>query len=176
LLKTHLNQGGVLTVFIRLYESAEEGVKSQTATFFDVFPDGAIFAGAGPYGYELILFGQVGPPGINVDSVDERLRRPDSAAMRRSLNEIGIHSSIELLGAYAGRRTDFSSWLGGAFINRDRNPKLRYLAADGLNVFVSDVIYRRMRPATIQLSGDFFTGSPGLLAQLAAFIRGLREP
>jgi len=38
LAKDHLKPGGVVTVFVQLYESTEEAVKSEIATFFEVFP------------------------------------------------------------------------------------------------------------------------------------------
>ena len=38
--KAHLNPGGVVTVFVQLYESNLAAVKSEVATFLEVFPDG----------------------------------------------------------------------------------------------------------------------------------------
>src|SRR5262245_37642894 len=40
--KDHLNPGGVVTVFVQLYESSPEAVKSEIATFFEVFPQGIV--------------------------------------------------------------------------------------------------------------------------------------
>ena len=42
--KEHLNPGGVVTVFVQLYESNLAAVKSEVATFLEVFPEGMIFA------------------------------------------------------------------------------------------------------------------------------------
>ena len=57
----HLNPGGVVTLFVQLYESSPEAVKSEMATFFDVFPNGIIagntFHGIG---YDTVLIGQAG--------------------------------------------------------------------------------------------------------------------
>jgi spermidine synthase len=44
LVQAHLNPGGVVTLFVQLYETTEEAVQSEIATFFDVFPNGAVFA------------------------------------------------------------------------------------------------------------------------------------
>ena len=44
LAKTRLNPGGVVTLFVQLYESNTEAVKSEVATFFEAFPNGMIFA------------------------------------------------------------------------------------------------------------------------------------
>ena len=43
LVKQHLNPGGVITQWVPLYESDFETVKSELATFFDVFPNGTIW-------------------------------------------------------------------------------------------------------------------------------------
>ena len=44
LAKSHLNPGGAVTLFVQLYQSNEEAVKSEIATFFDAFPNGVVFA------------------------------------------------------------------------------------------------------------------------------------
>ncbi len=44
LVKQHLNPGGIVTQWVPLYESDAETVKSEIATFFDVFPNGTIWA------------------------------------------------------------------------------------------------------------------------------------
>ena len=41
--KEHLNPGGVVTLFVQLYESNTEAVKSEIATFFQAFPNGVVF-------------------------------------------------------------------------------------------------------------------------------------
>ena len=43
LVKRHLNPGGVVTQWVPLYESTPEVVKSEIATFFEVFPNGTIW-------------------------------------------------------------------------------------------------------------------------------------
>ena len=43
LVKQHLNPGGVVTQWVPLYESDSETVKSEIATFFQVFPNGTIW-------------------------------------------------------------------------------------------------------------------------------------
>ena len=44
LVKQHLNPGGVVTQWVPLYESDLDTVKSELATFFDVFPNGSVWA------------------------------------------------------------------------------------------------------------------------------------
>jgi len=42
--KAHLNPGGVMTLFVQLYESNSDAVKSEIATFLDAFPNGVVWA------------------------------------------------------------------------------------------------------------------------------------
>ena len=41
--KAHLNPGGVVTLFVQLYESNTAAVKSEIATFLEVFPGGVVW-------------------------------------------------------------------------------------------------------------------------------------
>ncbi|MSV27175.1 MAG: SAM-dependent methyltransferase [Bryobacterales bacterium] len=167
LAKAHLKPGGVVTVFVQLYESTEEAIKSEVATFFEVFPDGAIFANTlGTLGYDLVLLGQAEPAPINVDRIEERLRSPQYARAAQSLREVNIASALDLLGTYAGQRSDLASWLKDAAINRDANMRLQYLAGRGLNLFLSDVIYDRMISSGLRFPENLFAGSPRLIAVL----------
>ena len=84
--KAHLNPGGVVTLFVQLYESTEDAVKSEIATFFEAFPNGAIFANTiNGQGYDLVLFGQLDDTPINVDRVQARLDDPANAAIRSTI-------------------------------------------------------------------------------------------
>jgi spermidine synthase len=59
--KEHLNPGGVVTLFVQLYESSPEAVKSEVATFFQAFPNGVVFGNTNNGGgYDLVLVGQQG--------------------------------------------------------------------------------------------------------------------
>src|SRR4030095_9297579 len=44
LVKQHLNPGGIMTLFVQLYESNTDAVKSEIGTFFEAFPKGMVFA------------------------------------------------------------------------------------------------------------------------------------
>jgi spermidine synthase len=145
LAKRHLNPGGVVTIFVQLYQSNEEAVKSEIATFFDAFPNGVVFANTvDNAGYDLVLLGQVEPIHINVDAWQEKLDRPEYRVVASSLREIGFPTVVELLGTYAGRASDMKGWLKDAAINRDRNLRLQYLAGLGFNLRMSGVIYNDM--------------------------------
>ena len=168
--KSHLNPGGVVTLFVQLYESSQAAVKSEIGTFLEAFPNGAVFANTvNGQGYDLVLFGQLDGGKINVDTVQARLSDPANAAVAKSLSEVGINSAIDLFGTFAGRRGDMKTWLSDAQINTDRNLKLQYLAGLGLNLYQSDAIYKAMiREA--KYPNDLFEGSPETLTALKAKI------
>jgi len=164
--KNHLNPGGVVTLFVQLYESNEAAVKSEVATFLEAFPDGAVFANtANGQGYDLVLFGQLGGGKINVDDVQKRLSDPANEAITNSLREIGIYNAIDLFGTYAGGTRDMKNWLKDASINTDRNLRLQYLAGLGLNLYQSDPIYKSMIRDS-RYPEQLFDGSPETLTAL----------
>ena len=164
--KDHLNPGGVVTLFVQLYESTDSAVKSEIATFLEAFPNGAVFANTvNGQGYDLVLFGQLEAGKINVDAVQARLDDPANEPIARSLREIGVMSAIDLFGTYAGRKDDMQNWLSDAIINTDRNLKLQYLAGLGLNLYQSDAIYRAMI-RDVKYPEALFEGSPETLAAL----------
>ena len=62
LAKRHLNPGGVVTLFVQLYESNTEAVKSEIATFMEAFPNGVVWGNTQQgRGYDLVLLGQLAP-------------------------------------------------------------------------------------------------------------------
>jgi spermidine synthase len=163
----------VVTLFVQLYESNEAAVKSEIATFFEAFPEGAIFANTqNGQGYDLVLYAQKNGGPINVDKVQARLDDPKNAAITQSLREVGINSAVELFGTYAGNARDLKPWFDAepkATINTDRNLRLQYLAGLGLNLYQSDPIYRSMI-RSVRYPEGLFDGSPQTLQALRARI------
>ncbi|HVV70646.1 MAG TPA: fused MFS/spermidine synthase, partial [Verrucomicrobiae bacterium] len=142
LCKAHLNPGGMVTQWVPLYESNLAAVRSEIATFFEVFPEGTIWSNDDMgEGYDLVLLGQVGPLEVDVDTIQRRLSGPDQKKVLQSLRDIGIRSAFSLVATYAGRARDLRAWLEHAAINRDRDLRLQYLAGDALNFNESDLIY-----------------------------------
>ena len=93
-------------------------VKSEIATFFDVFPDGSIFANElNGGGYDLVMLGWAGPARIDVDAVEGRLEQPAYQAVAQSLREVGFSSAIQMLGTYAGQASDLRPWLAAIATN-----------------------------------------------------------
>jgi spermidine synthase len=168
--KQHLNPGGVVTLFVQLYESNTEAVKSEIATFMEAFQNGIVFGNTqNGQGYDLVLLGQLNPGPIDVDEVDKKLRSPEYARVAQSLSEIGMYSAVDLFATYAGQGPDLQEWMKNASLNRDRNLRLQYLAGLGLNLYQADVIYSDMLQYS-RYPDKLFTGSPQTLAQLRAAI------
>ncbi|HEY4711833.1 MAG TPA: fused MFS/spermidine synthase, partial [Dehalococcoidia bacterium] len=169
--KQHLNPGGVVTQFVQLYESNEAAVKSEIATFFEVFPYGSIWVNTFQNsGYDLVLLGQLEPTRIDVDELLERVNTAEYSAVAQSLNEVGFSSALNLLATFAGKADDLRPWLNGATINRDRNLRLQYLAGLGLNMNEAYNIYRSMVAYGPRMPADMFTGSDMLLDTLSQAI------
>ena len=145
MVKGRLNPGGIVTQWVPLYESDMDTVKSEIATFFDVFPDGSIFANElNGGGYDLVMLGWAGPAKIDVDAVEARLEQPAYQAVAQSLRDVGFNSAIQMLGTYAGQASDLKPWLADAEINRDGDLRLKYLAGFALNNTKEGEIYGRM--------------------------------
>jgi spermidine synthase len=170
--KDHLNPGGVVTLFVQLYESSPEAVKSEIATFFQAFPNGVVFGNTNNGGgYDLVLVGQNGPMRIDVDDIEKRLASPQYEVVARSLREIGVNSATELFATFAGNEPMLRPWLADAQINHDRNLRLQFLAGLGLNRYDQGPIYSQMLQFRRYPDG-LFVGSPETLAQLRMAIAG----
>jgi spermidine synthase len=166
LVKRRLNPGGVVTLFVQLYESTEEAVKSEIGTFMQAFPHSVVWGNTNNgVGYDLVLMGMLEPIQIDVDALQAKLDDPRYAQVAQSLREIGIYSAVDLLANYAGTPEDLAPWLADAMINRDRNLRLQYLAGLGLNLYQSGPIYANML-RHVQYPEGMFTGSPETLESL----------
>ncbi len=173
--KAHLNPGGVVTLFVQLYESNAEAVKSEIGTFFEAFPNGMVFGNtSNGVGYDLVLFGQVEPTKIDLDMIDARLKSPEYAQVAQSLRDIGFYSAVDLFSTYAGSAADLKPWLHDATINRDRNLRLQYLAGLGLNLYQSGPIYAEMLTYRT-MPQDLFVGSEALRNAVLAGIQGAAQ-
>lgn len=171
LVKERLNDGGVVTVFVQLYESNVDAVKSEVGTFLEVFPEGLVFGNTfNDQGYDVVLVGQKTPGPIDVDAIQARLITPEYAPVAKSLSEIGIYSAIDLVSTFAARGDQLKPWLADVQINRDKNLRLQYLAGFSLNMYDQAGIYAQMIQSRTYPEG-LFTGSPATLAQLRDRIR-----
>jgi len=168
--KRHLNRGGMFTLYVPLYESDERTVKSELATFFEVFPYGTVWSNTvSGSGYDMVFLGQAEPLQIDLDELQQRLERPDYAPVVESLRDVGVNAPPELLATYTGQKSDLAPWLKGAELNRDIDLRLQYLAGWGINSQLENTIYLEMlryrrRP------GKMFTGSAQRVQSLMAML------
>ena len=145
--KAHLNPGGVVSQWVPLYESTLEAVKSEIATFLEVFPNGTVWANnMNAQGYDIVLLAQEGdgPARIDVNAMRNRFMDQRYQLVASSLEQVGFDSPTTLFATYAGEGKELAPWLKDATINRDRNLRLQYLAATGLNQYKSREIYDEM--------------------------------
>jgi spermidine synthase len=141
--KAHLKPGGVVTMWVPLYTTTADAVKSQLATFFAVFPDAFVLGNTrNGKGYDVIVVGQRDATPISLSGVDSRLRQPSYSPIAMSLTEVGIRSVADLFfNSYASRAADLKPWLAGAPLNRDLDLRLQYLAGLGINTNTPESIY-----------------------------------
>ncbi len=173
--RAHLNPDGVMTLFVQLYESSLEAVRSEVATFFSSFPNGLIFGNTYEgHAIDTVLVGQAEAPEIYLDEIDETLRTPAFAGVVRSLGEIGLIGATDLFGNYAGRARDLKAWTDRAQINRDRNLRLQYLAGFGVNLHDGDSIYADILQYR-QFPEDLFIASESTIWRLRQTLDGVRE-
>ncbi|MGH7462504.1 MAG: fused MFS/spermidine synthase, partial [Longimicrobiales bacterium] len=169
-IRDHLNPGGVITVFVQLYESGMAAVKSEIATFLEVFPNGVVFGNTYQGGgYDVVLMARMDDAPIDVDRVQQKLNRPEYGIVAHSLSQIGFFSAVDLFGRFAAQGPQLRPWLADAQLNYDRNLRLQYLAGFGLNAYEQAQIYSEILRHR-QWPENLFTGSPETMASLQAAV------
>lgn len=170
LVKAHLNRGGIVTQWVPLYQSDPAVVKSELATFFEVFPNGTIWSTDRPgHGSDIVLLGQYGGTQINLDEMQHRFEQAGYARVTQSLEEIGYNSALHLFAGYSGRASDLGPWLAGAEINHDQNLRLQYMAGFTVNQQDNEKIYQDMLTYR-KFPEKLFTGSPETRQHLAQIL------
>jgi spermidine synthase len=173
LCKERLNDGGVVTVFVQLYETTEDAVRSELATFVDVFPNAVVFANTvDGAGYDAVLVGRNGDEPIDLARLTHRLEHRDYARVAESLRSIGFDSGLDLMSTLAADAESLAAWLDGAERNTDRNLRLQYLAGQGLNVFAADAIFAKLAAHGPSDPRKLFSGTPGELEELRQRLAG----
>ncbi len=144
LVRRRLNPGGVVTQWVPLYETNEAAVRSELATFLDVFHGATLWGsrtGTGG-GYDLIALAQDGATTIDVEALLQRIRRPEQLPVVRSLVTGGFGSPLDLFSTYVGDGASMAPALRGAQLNLDRNFRVQYLAGISPNAREHERIYR----------------------------------
>ena len=168
--RDRLNPGGVMALWMPLYESSLAAAKSLIATFFEVFPSGILWSNdTGGAGYDVVLFGSIDPLRIDVDELQGWFDAHPK--VKTSLTDAGFGAAaghdvaLDLLSTYAGRASDLRDWMQGAQINTDRNLRLQYLAGMGLNASQATLIFRGIL-GYYRFPRDIFVGSPEQVEKL----------
>jgi spermidine synthase len=171
--RARLKPGGVVTQWVPLYESTEDVVRSEIATFLQVFPDATLWRNddVNGRGYDTVLVGRLEEKPIDVDTWQAKIDRPEYAAVNASLADVGYTSIVDVLKTYSGRGKDLQSWVAGAEINTDRNLRLQYLAGFGFNNNTGTAI-RDSILTYRQFPSDLFTGEPSTIEALRGEILG----
>jgi spermidine synthase len=172
--KAHLNPRGVVTQWVPLYESTENAVRSEIATFFQVFPNGTVWRNdnRNGQGYDVVLVGRLEETPIDVDAWQAKIDSPAYAAVKSSLADVGYSTILDLLRTYSGRGKDLGPWVAGAAINTDKNLRLQYLAGFGLNNNSSGTLIRDSMLRYRQFPTDLFTGRASSIDRLHELILG----
>lgn len=172
--KEHLNPGGIVALWIPLYESNLDTAKSVIGTFFKVFPNGILWTNdLNGQGYDAVLFGTVEPLTINLDELAARLDRPDHQRVKQSLMDVNFGTDsrydvvTDMLSTYAGKATRMTEWSKDAQINTDRNLRLQYLAGMWLNKQMGKEILDSI-VKYYQFPDETFVGSPARIRMLKA--------
>jgi spermidine synthase len=165
--KEHLNPGGVVTQWVPLYESTEDAVRSEIATFLEVFPNGTVWRNddSNGRGYDVVLAGRLDETPIDVDAWQAKIDSPAYAAVKASLAEAGYSTILDMLKTYSGRGRNLAPWVAGAEINTDRNLRLQYLAGAGFNNNSGTEIRDSMLRYR-QFPADLFTGRVSTIESL----------
>lgn len=165
-MREHLNPGGTVTMYIQLFETTPEAVKSAIATFMEVFPHATLWANTDEgRGYDMVLLGQSGPLRIDLDEMEQRVDFHGDSPMSQSLVGAGLDSPVALFATYAARREDLIEWLSVASINRDRNLRMQYLAGLGMDYDAAAAIFSSMTAGS-RFPDGMFTSAEGRLDSL----------
>ncbi len=165
-MREHLNPGGAVTMYIQLFETTPEAVKSAIATFVEVFPHATLWANLDDgRGYDAVLLGQAEPLRIDLDDMERRVDFRGDSPMSQSLMGAGFDSPVALFATFAASREDLTEWLAGAVINRDRNLRMQYLAGLGMDHDQAAEIFSSMTART-RFHADMFANTEGRLDSL----------
>jgi len=165
--RQHLRPGGIVAQWLPLYETDEPSLKSELASFLEVFPEGTIWSSHIPRngGTDLVMLAQDGPMRIDVDQVVAKIERNPEIA--QSLADVDFGYLVTLLASYFGRGPDLADWLKDAQINRDRSLRLQYLAGSSTENYQPQDLYRTMASYR-RYPTDILIASSAIEAQVRA--------
>lgn len=138
-----LNPGGIVSHWLPLNSMNTAAVKSETATFFNAFPQVTIWqTGDFVNQRHLIICGSTEPKTIDLPRVYERIE--SNARFMQALAGLKLDSVADLLSLYTTRKGDLDPWLTDAQINRDWAMRLEYLAGQAYDQLHAEEIYKQI--------------------------------
>ncbi len=174
--KARLKPGGIVTQWVPLYESSPAVIKSEIATFLEVFPNATVWGNPiGGIGYDVVLLGSADPVTIDIDAIDTRLTGASHARVLAALSAVGFASAHELLATFSGSARDLAPWLADAEINTDRNLRLQYLAGMSSAAKSGGTIYDSIRSYR-RFPEELFIGEPSRKDALRSAVMADKAP
>jgi spermidine synthase len=184
--RDHLKPGGVVALWIPLYESSDETAKSVICTFFKVFPHGIVWSNeSGGEGYDAVLFAKVGEDGgvdkpvkVDLDAIQAYIDA--HPAVKQSIVDVGFTAAnsrvpglagdgeaVQLFSTFACSGANIKEWSKNTehLINWDRNLRLQYVAGMGVNQYQQAKILRDIL-REFKYPDQIFSGSPERIAAL----------
>jgi spermidine synthase len=123
----HLEPGGIVSYWVPMHSMTTDSVKSEIATFFEVFPHAMVWHTGGTIlQRHMLLIGSNQPYTLNLNKIDE-LAGPGSE-IEESIHEIEFGSVDNMLSLYVANKEALKDWVVDAQINSDMNLRLEYLA------------------------------------------------
>jgi len=170
----HLKPGGVVALWIPLYEMNEDTAKSLIATFFKVFPKSGIIWGndQNGAGYDVVLFGRANdePSRINLDQVQAFIDA--NPRVQASLQDVGYGKTageaVEICSTFAADHHLAAHWLQDTdrLINTDANLRLQYVAGLSFNEDHAELIFSNILKDYKFPAATFAGSSEGKIADL----------
>jgi spermidine synthase len=143
--KERLNPGGVVTQWVPLYESTEDVVRSEIATFLEVFPNGTIWRNdARNGGYDVVLVGRLEETPIDVDAWQAKIDSPEYEAVKASLADVGYVTILDVLKTYSGRGK--GSWAHGLRAQRSTPTRTCVFSTSPPSVSTTTLVPRSVIP------------------------------
>ncbi len=116
IVKANLSPQGVFSQWLNLYNMDVDTLKSLLATFFHVFPHGAVFSGQGDQ--EMILIGSMSPLQFNTS---EAQRIASSPRYQRRLAAVPFNGASDIIAHFALGREQIREVAANSVLNTDIN-------------------------------------------------------
>jgi spermidine synthase len=119
-----LNENGVMVSWVPVYHMPESAFVSIIGTLLDVFPNVTVwYPLMNPGSPFVLLVGSNQPQRFSPSHIEHELSKP---GVRKSLSEIGVKDSVDVLSCYIGDRTDLRQVIGEFKINSDYTPFVEF--------------------------------------------------